>query len=158
MMNSPRNTGYADWARHFGRSTLDPALVAEFRAAGIATAPVIQRDHIEAKKDVGALTVTVTDPVYFGNEGAFGQGVGIFSGIAIHLKDYAGEGYAGQIPFGIKRDDTRKTLRKTLGKPNDSDDEDAWDEWIIDDLVVTALYSDDFEDLLTLTVFLPEEE
>lgn len=157
-MNSPRNAGYADWARHFGRSTLDPALIAEFHAAGITQIPVIGRDHVEACEDIGALTVTVTDPVYFGNEGKFGQGVGIFSGITIHLKDHGDEGYAGQIPFGIKRDDTRKTLRKTHGKPNDSDDEDAWDEWIIDGLVVTALYSDDFEDLLTLTVYLPEEE
>ncbi|RCW88626.1 hypothetical protein [Paracoccus lutimaris] len=156
-MTIPRNASYADWARHFGQSTLDPALVAEFHAAGITKIPVIARDHVEASEDVGALTVTVTDPIYFGNEGKYGDGVGIFSGISIHLEDYGDEGYTGQMPFAITRDDTRKTLRKKLGKPSDSDEEDAWDEWIIDGLVVTALYSEDFKEFMTLTVYLPEE-
>lgn len=157
-MNTPVNDSYADWARHFGLSTLNPALIAEFRIAGFAKVPVIKRDHVEAREDIGALTVIVTDPIYFGDQEKLGQGVGIFSGISIHLKDFDDEGYTGPMPFSIDRGDSRKTLRKKLGKPNDSDDEDCWDEWIIDGLEVTAMYSEDFNDLMTLTVYLPEEE
>lgn len=157
-MKTPANANYADWARHFGQSTLNPELIAEYQAAGIAKVPIIGRDDVEESEDVGALTVTVTDPSLFGNTEKLGQGVGIFSGIAIHLKDFGDEGYAGAMPFSIDRGDSRKTLRKKLGKPNISDEDEFWDEWIIDGLEVTAMYSEDFNDLMTLTVYLPEEE
>lgn len=157
-MKTPGNASYADWARHFGKSTLDPGLVAEFRAAGLTKVPVIRRDDVHESEDIGALTVNVMDPSLFGNEGRFGQGVGILAGIAIHLGDYGDLGYAGPLPFSVDRGDTRKSLRKKLGRPDDSDDDECWDEWIIDGLEVTAMYSDDFADIMTLTVFLPEEE
>lgn len=157
-MKNPANANYADWARHFGQSTLDPALIAEFHAAGIAKVPVIAGDDVEQSVDIGALTVSVGDPLLFGNEGKFGQGVGILYGIAIHLRDFGDDGYRGPMPFSITRDDTRKSLRKKLGKPGDSDDSEYWDEWIIDGLEVTAMYSENFEDLMTLTVYLPEED
>lgn len=155
-MTIRRNGNYNDWARHFGRSTLDPELIAEFRAAGIAQIPVIARDDVQIGADIGALTVNLWAPSVLGNEEKLGEGVGILSGIAIHLKDYGNDGYTGPMPFSIMRDDTRETLREKIGESTTSSKDGRRDKWLINGLRVTAKYSEGFNDILVMTVFLPE--
>lgn len=153
-----KNKNYSDWARHFGKSTLDPEVIAEFKTAGVKKPPVIKRDEFEACENIGEMTVNVGAPILFGQDGKFGDGVGILSRIAIHLRDSKGQMYFGDLPFSIDHNDTRKTLRKKLGKPDNSDNEEHWDEWNIEELNVTAHYSDNNEEFLTLVVGVPEEE
>lgn len=157
-MTTPENAVYANWARHFGKASRDPELVAEFQAAGIAKVPTIRGGELETRADVGALTVILTDPEFMGLEAAPKRGEGILAGIAIHLGDWGEQAYTGPLPYSVAADDSRKSLRKKLGKPNDSDEEDCWDDWIIEGRVFTALYSEDFARLMTLTVYLPDED
>lgn len=152
--SNPKNANYTDWARHFGKSTIDPDVIAEFQAAGFKKPPVIKRDEFGASEDVGEMTVNVGDPILFGQDGKFGRGVGILSYIVIHLE----KGYSGDLPFSINLKESRKTLRKKLGKPDNSENEEHWDEWNIEELNVTAHYSDNNEEFLTLVVGIPEEE
>ncbi len=88
---------YRNWARHFGKSTLHPDLVAEFRRAGVAKPPVIKRNMLEAYIGFPGLTVNFADPVVIPTEEKVGAGVGILYGIAIHLDEV--DPYQGWIPM-----------------------------------------------------------
>jgi hypothetical protein len=149
---------YETWARHIGQSTLNADLVQDLYKAGISQPPIIQRDLLQVSINVGNLTLFFYDPILIGYDEPVGDGVGVLSGITIHLDDTSGLRYTGDLPYSIDATDTRKSLRRRLGRPDDSDDEEHWDEWTISDLQVTAMYSEDFEKLETLMVFIPETE
>ncbi|KAB8185245.1 hypothetical protein FKV24_010765 [Lysobacter maris] len=158
-MTKAQNADYAHWARFFGKSTRDPELVAAFRDAGIAKTPVIARDDFEESEDIGALTVSVRDPSVFGDHEGLGRGIGIFSVITLHLKQAGDKGYTGPLPYSVDHEDSRASLRKKLGPPEDSDEDDEpWDEWTVDGRKVVAFYTSDFKGLDALTVMLPEED
>lgn len=147
---------YRDWARHFGKSTRHPDLVAEFQRAGVAKAPVIRRDELDTCIEFPGLTVNFADPVLIPTNEKVGAGVGVLFGIAMHFAD--GPIYTGSIPYGVQPTDNRVSLRQRLGEPAESDDDEAWDRWIIDGHEVTAMYMDGFAALRSLSVYLPEED
>lgn len=149
---------YADWARHFGKATTDPELVAEFNAAGIAKIPIRARDDVHTSEDVGALTVNLFDPLFLGIELKLPKGASILAGIAIHLGDLGERTYSGQLPYSLEADDTQTSLRQKLGEPRKSNDRRRWDSWLIDGLKVTAKYSEGFERLESVAVFIPERD
>jgi hypothetical protein len=145
---------YRSWARHFGKSTLHPDVISEFHRAGVAKAPVIKRDMLHTRTTLDGLTVNFAAPELFPTEEEVGAGAGILYGIALHLS--GSRVYRGWLPYGIMPDDSRASLQKRLGKPGRSNDEEAWDEWILDGLEVTVTYSKDFNSLEALAVYLPE--
>jgi len=151
------NGRYENWLRHFGKSTLDEDLIAEYRAAGYAQAPVIERDDADQSVSVGHLTVVGREPATFGRSKEFGDGVSIFSGITIHLQRGDQTGYTDPLPFGLKADFTRTEVRQRLGEPKESDEDDEWDVWTIDELEVIVGYVENSDEIESVSVYLPEE-
>ncbi|MDQ2067070.1 hypothetical protein Q9295_11835 [Xinfangfangia sp. CPCC 101601] len=145
---------YRSWAQHFGKSTLDPAVVAECTRAGLAKPPVIKRHMLESYESFGGLTVNFADPVVLGRKDRLGSGVGILYGIALHLK--GSKPYHGFLPYDVRPGDGQASLRAKFGAPKAVAKDGHWDKWLIDGTEVTASYAEDLQSLTTLTVFLPE--
>jgi hypothetical protein len=147
---------YRSWARHFGKSTRHPDVVAEFQRAGVAKAPVINRDELDTCIEFPGLTVNFADPLVIPTTEKVGAGVGVLFGIAMHFAD--GPIYTGSVPYSVQPRDSRDSLRQRLGDPAESDDVEAWDRWNIDGFEVTAMYMDGFSAVRSLSVYLPEED
>lgn len=148
---------YALWERHFGKPTTDEAVIAEYRRAGYSEPPVLDRDDSEKSVSDGDATVSIYHPASFGREDEFGDGVGLVAGVALHVRRAGRDAFAGPLPFDIQRDFTRKALWKALGEPDESDDDELWDVWMIDDKEVIVSFSKGFKQIETVAVFLPDD-
>lgn len=145
---------YRNWAQHFGKSTVHPDLLREFQRAGVKDAPAIKRGMLHTRIGFPGLTVNFAHPIIIPTIEKVGARTGILYGIALHFS--GSTPYRGWIPFGVAATDNRESLRKKLGSPDKFDNEEAWDEWSIDGYVVTAMYKDSFEALMSLSAYLPE--
>lgn len=153
-----KSAKYSDWAPLFGKSVLEPDVVSALKHAGFDKVPVIARDESETAKDIGESTIAFCIPEFIGRQLNLGDGVGIVHGMVMHLEDDGSGPYEHALPFGITLNDNQASLRQRLGEPAVFDEDDPSDEWQIEGLEVTAMYTEDLSGIETLMVYLTEED
>ncbi|WP_130736088.1 hypothetical protein [Flavobacterium sp. J27] len=144
------------WAPLFGKTSQDEEVISKFQTAGISKLPYISKDDSEQSEDIGGMTVSFYLPDMIGMDIKLKKGEGVFAGIAIHLELYNSRTNSSPLPYEFQYDDTVKEMIKRFGKPNSKDDE--WLSWIIDDLEVTAHFSEGMKTFEDLTIYIPIED
>ena len=137
------------WTKLFGRSQDDANIKAALAAAGVRKAPKLGRDRTWVQFDLKGqgLALRMTDEAYLKNldDMDIGEGPLILSGVLAYLdKSVSDELYEGKLPYKLAAGMTREAVRKLLGRPKRSTDEDdppILDAWSRDGGETIATYS-----------------
>lgn len=141
-----------------GKSTIDPDLLAALRAMGVPKPPVIKRDRVSARLDVGALTLIFTDDSVYPSGDRIGDGNGVLTGLVVNVDPGRGEQYGGPLPFGVRHDQSRSEVRSRFGPPETFSEALWWDQWTRDGLILNVGYAEDFASVEAVTLMLPGTE
>jgi len=149
---------YKQWLDLFGRNIDDESVRDALVKVGIDTSALeVEKDDISVVKNVSGkgITLVFSDEAYLHkrDDMAIGEGAPILSEFSLWLQESEdGSVYTGPLPFNLQRDNSRVELRKQFGEPVSSDDDPPWDQWSVDNLVLTVEYNEDEKSLSTVSL------
>lgn len=151
-----------DWTKLFGKSQDDPKLKAALASAGVKKVPKLKKDWTFVVFDLKGhgLGLRMTDEAYLKDldDIEIGEGSLILSGEMAYLDTkVSNDLYKGTLPYKLAAGMSRAEVRKAMGRPTRSTDEDdppLLDAWLRDGLEVIATYSK-AEKLVILGLRLP---
>jgi hypothetical protein len=137
------------WTKLFGKSEDDAEVKAALAAAGLKKKPKLNKDRAFVQFDLSGqgLALRMTDEAYLKNldDQDIGEGPLILSGVLAYLdSSKSPDLYKGKLPYKLAVGMTGEDVRKILGPPARSTDEDdppILDAWLRDGLEVIATYS-----------------
>jgi hypothetical protein len=150
------------WKLLFGKTEDDPEVKVALANAGIKKSPKLGRDRTFVQFDLKGrgLALRMTDEAYLKrlDDLDIGEGPLIVSGLLAYLDSSVSRDlYSGTLPYKLAAEMTRLAVRKQMGSPTRSSDEDdppILDAWLRDSLEVIATYSK-AEKLVMLGLRLP---
>ncbi len=145
------------WTTYFDKSENDPAVKAALAAAGVKKKPKLNKGRTFVQFDLEGhgLALRMTDEAYLKrlDDLDIGEGPLILSGVLAYLDSSVSDDlYKGKLPYKLAPGMTRAAVRKILGPPTRSTDEDdppILDAWLRNGLEASAVYSEE----LKLTMF-----
>ncbi len=150
------------WKKLFGKNQDDPAVKTALRAASVKKIPKLGANRTDVRFDLKGhgLMLIMTDEAYLKelNNQGIGKGPLILSGVSAYLDKSASSAlYKGKLPYTISAGMTKVEVRKALGSPSQSHDENRWDVWLRDDLKIFARYTKEWK-LRSFGLMLPRAE
>jgi hypothetical protein len=145
------------WTKLFNKSEDDPELKKALAASGVKKKPKLNKDRTFVQFDLEGqgLALRMTDEAYLKklDDLDIGEGPLILSGVLAYLDSSVSDDlYKGKLPYKLAAGMTRAAVRKILGRPTrstDDDDPPILDSWSRKGLEAAAVYSDE----LILTMF-----
>lgn len=141
---------YKNWVDLFGKPADDRQVLDAIADAGITKVIKIGRDELSVSADIKGkgITITFTDEtiLYPDAEGIVGRP--ILSGILMIIQHpNKANLYTDALPYQLKKEDSKSTLREKSGTPLESNEELGWDSWMIDGLKLVVTYARDLKSL-----------
>lgn len=139
------------WTKLFGKSEDNAELKVALAAAGVKKKPKLKKDHTFVQFDLPGhgLALRMTDEAYLKDldDQDIGEGPLILSGVIAYLDSSESDDlYKGKLPHKLAAGMTRAAVRKILGRPKRStndDDPPISDTWLLDGLEIIANYTDE---------------
>lgn len=150
------------WRRLLGKSQDDRELREALATAGVKKLPKLGANRTDVRFDLEGhgLWLIMTDEAYLEEleDQDIGEGPLILSGVTAYLDVSASRDlYKGKLPYNVTVDMTKADLRKTLGRPTESNDENRWDVWSRDGLKVFVRHTKTLT-LKSFGIMLPRAE
>lgn len=142
---------YKDWAALFGRTTIDPVILAKLTQAGVTKRPVVPKQSTDVRVDIPGITLVFKSANLFPNVDA-GSGVGVLNEIILFLESKSQGTYNGELPFDLQRTNSQTELRSRFGEPFLTNTTFNWDKWEIDGRILHAKYGENLDRLVMVTL------
>jgi hypothetical protein len=153
---------YKYWLDLIGRNSDDKEIRKALANLGVHRTLKVKEDDTDVRIDIEdqGITLVFTDEAYLyqKNDRAIGESAPILSEIIMFLGDSSDTPYTGELPMGLSRQDSQAILRARFGVPFESDDDFNWERWMIEELVLTVIYEEDYEALNSVILGLPGAE
>jgi hypothetical protein len=152
---------YIQWVNLFGKSADDAQVRNAVSKAGITKPLKIGGDELSVRADIKGqgTTIIFTDETILHPDAAGVVGRPILSSVLMILQGpNKANLYKGLLPFELKKDDSRESVRARLGPPVQSNDEYRTDMWLVDGSKLAATYAQDLQSLTRISVSLPEHK
>jgi hypothetical protein len=150
---------YRQWIDLFGKTTDDPKVQDSLKGAGVNLPLKLEEDDTDVRIDLKntGITLVFTDEAFFHRRDdlAIGEGTLILTQVILMLQHSRASLYKGPLPFGLERDDSQEDLRGRFGAPARENPRFLWDEWRLDDLILSATYVKDLKSLSRVGIRLP---
>lgn len=147
---------YQEWIELFGRTTEDPSIISKLAAMGLGKPPVIKKNRISADVEMPGLMLTFTaEALYPDLKEPVGEGTGVLTQLTISIGDPDRGIYQGQLPYDLKKTDSRKELHSRFGKPHESNETFFWDEWRFEDITLVVTFLEDWKGIELITLMSP---
>jgi hypothetical protein len=149
---------YKEWADLLGRDSEDKDVKALLAKRGVKRVPPIKKDRLDASVEFDDMMLKFATAELFPSRSEGGDGSSLLSSIVLPLQGKNWGEYKGKdLPLELNRTDSQKKLRKRFGKPQDSDSDLHWDEWVVDGFRLRVKYTGDNQEIAVITFGLPDE-
>lgn len=144
---------WQDWFKLFKRTSEDSEVRRVLQNEGFPPIPPVPRDEIDVRIVSGGLMLVFLDvSLYPKLAGGLGAGCGILGAMTFIVSKPKRETWVGELPFGLKPQDSQADLRARFGSPVDENDTFDWDMWKLEGYDVTVTFQPDRLSVRTVTV------
>ena len=134
------------WIARLGESSENAQLLEALSKAGASGVPTIGKDSVSERVQLKDAMLIFSSASLYPKFAEGGDGTSVLSGVLLPIKRKWGA-YDGDLPYELKRDDSREKLRARFGAPVQSNATFRWDEWNLEDRQLRAEYTPDLAGL-----------
>ncbi len=145
------------WIDLFGKPADDQQIRDAVVEAGITKTLKIARNELGVRADIAGqgMTIVFSDETLLMPEAGLARRPILSSVMVVLDSDDKSNLYKSTLPKGLKKSDSQSIVRKKLGEPVESNEDNQTDAWLIDGLILAVSFTEDLKSIIQISVSLP---